>query len=370
MSHSADNTHTNALIHATSPYLLQHAHNPVDWHEWGPEALECAKRENKPIFLSIGYSACHWCHVMAHESFEDEQTAAILNRNFVNIKVDREERPDLDEIYMQATMMLNNGQGGWPMSVWLTPDLRPFFAGTYFPPEARWGRPGFGELCERIGQIWRERTGDIEKDAEQITRAVTDRLRPRRPATSIAIELETIDAIVDQLTNAFDANRGGLLSGSNKFPPSMTLDLMMRSATRPADNPTRRDEIMQRVHLTLKSMANGGIRDHLAGGFCRYSTDPDWHIPHFEKMLYDQALISRCYVNAYLMTGDTLYAQVARETYDYVLADLQSPTGGFYSARDADSDGEEGKFYVWTRGEIMSALGEKDGALFCDYYDV
>ncbi len=368
---SAKTSHTNALIHATSPYLLQHAHNPVDWHEWGPAALRKAKDENKPIFLSIGYSACHWCHVMAHESFESEEIAAILNKHFVNIKVDREERPDLDDIYMQATMMLNNGQGGWPMSVWLTPDLKPFFAGTYFPPDSRWGRPGFGDLCERIAGVWRERPADIERDAATITKAVSESLTPARPSASVALDVGMIDTIVDHLTRAMDDERGGLLSGqTNKFPPSMTLDLMMRSASRAPAGSERRKRIMEKVDLTLTSMANGGIRDHLAGGFCRYSTDREWHVPHFEKMLYDQALVSRAYVNAYLLTADPLYADVAREIYDYVLTDLQSPGGGFYSARDADSEGVEGKFYVWTRDEIMAALDQKAGALFCDYYDV
>lgn len=357
---------TNRLANSASPYLIQHQYNPVDWYEWGDEALERARRENKPIFLSIGYSACHWCHVMAHECFENAEIAEVMNRLFVNIKVDREERPDLDAIYMQATMILNQGQGGWPMSVWLTPDLRPFFAGTYFPPESRWGRPGFPELCERIGQLWREKRDALSADAAKLTGMVVQSLQPVSSGDSV-VDLEAVDHVVDALTRAFDQQRGGLLSGStNKFPPSMTLDLMLRRAkARGAEG-----DALRMVRLTLDNMARGGITDQLAGGICRYSTDTRWLVPHFEKMLYDQALVSRIYVDAWLATGDATFERAARGIFDYVLADLTAASGAFFSARDADSEGEEGKYYVWTREEIVSALGEQDGALICEAYGV
>ena len=361
---------TNHLIHATSPYLLQHAHNPVNWYEWGPEALDRARAEHKPIFLSIGYSACHWCHVMAHESFENEEIAAVMNKFFICIKVDREERPDLDEVYMQATMILNQGRGGWPMSVWLTPELKPFFAGTYFPPTSKWGRPGFKELCERIGDLWQTRRADIESDAERLTAMVQKSLKAAK-GDKKTLTLDDIDRTVKLLADAFDAQRGGITGGgTNKFPPSMTLDLFLRTAARHGTDENTRQRLMKLVEITLDHMARGGIYDQLAGGFHRYSTDVEWLVPHFEKMLYDQALLSRIYIDAYQATGKPLYARIARETLDYVLADLRSPQGGFYSTRDADSEGVEGKVYVWTRREILDVLGDEDGALVCDYYDV
>lgn len=361
---------TNRLIQAASPYLLQHARNPVDWYEWGPDALQRARHEDRPIFLSIGYSACHWCHVMAHESFENPAIAAVMNRCFVNIKVDREERPDLDEIYMQSTMILNQGQGGWPMSVWLTPELKPFYAGTYFPPESRYGRPGFGELCERIGRLWDERRDAILADADKLSALVADSLKAQ-PAGAARFTLELIDRTSVLLARAFDAERGGLVSGgTNKFPPSMALELMLRTARRrPADDPEGK-QLLGLVELTLDNMARGGIYDQLAGGIARYSTDREWLVPHFEKMLYDQALVSHAYIDAWQKTKKPLYSRIAAEIFDYVIADLQSPGGGFYSSRDADSEGEEGKYYVWTRPEILDALGPRDGELFCSYYDV
>jgi hypothetical protein len=362
--------HTNRLLNATSPYLLQHAHNPVDWHEWGPEALEKARREDKPIFLSIGYAACHWCHVMAHESFENEQIAAIMNEHFVNIKVDREQRPDLDQIYMQATMILNRGQGGWPMSVWLTPDRQPFYAGTYFPPTTRWGRPGFGELCEQIGQLWKTRRDAVVSDAERLGTVVAQTLRPTVSADA-SFSLGDIDRTVKTLAGAFDRERGGIVSGgTNKFPPGMALGLFLRTIVRDGTDERTRAELRQLVELTLDRMAHGGIYDQLGGGIHRYSTDRDWLVPHFEKMLYDQALVSRVYVDAYQATGKASYARAAREIFDYVIGDLQSPAGGFYSSRDADSEGEEGKYYAWTKVEVLAALGRADGGLFCSYYDV
>ncbi len=360
----------NRLSAATSPYLQQHANNPVDWYEWGPEALRRARDEDKPIFLSIGYSACHWCHVMAHESFESAAVAEVLNRHFVSIKVDREERPDLDEIYMQATMILNQGQGGWPMSVFLTPELKPFFAGTYFPPESRWGRPGFRELSLRIAEFWTTRRAALLADADKLTEYLVEHLASAQPGEG-AITLSLIDRTADLLARAFDEQRGGMLSGgTNKFPPSMALGLMLRSARRGRDEPARARVLLERVQTTLDHMAAGGIFDHLAGGIARYSTDPDWLVPHFEKMLYDQALVGRAYVEGYLVTQRPDYARNARAIFDYVLSDLQSPAGGFYSARDADSEGEEGKYYVWTQAEILAALGPDAGPRFCSYYDV
>jgi hypothetical protein len=360
--------HTNRLIHATSPYLLQHAHNPVDWYPWGEAALERARREDKPIFLSIGYAACHWCHVMEHESFENEAVAAIMNAHFVCIKVDREERPDLDDIYMKATMIYNQGGGGWPMSVFLTPQLEPFFAGTYFPPESRYGRPGFSELLRSIAQVWENRREDVEKQAGALATAV--RRMSQVEAGTELIPHSAVETAAQRLAGAFDSAQGGILSGqTNKFPPSMAMDLLLREHHRiraaGGDDPG----FLRLVETTLTHMYRGGIYDHLAGGFARYSTDPQWHVPHFEKMLYDQALVSDIYLSAYQVTRNPLYARIAREILDYVIADLQASEGGYFSARDADSEGVEGKFYVWSRVEIEAALGD-EAALFCDYYDV
>ncbi|MGE3180371.1 MAG: thioredoxin domain-containing protein [Phycisphaerae bacterium] len=365
-----DTKHTNRLIEATSPYLLQHAHNPVDWHEWNEASLRKAKDENKPIFLSIGYAACHWCHVMAHESFEDETAAAIMNKYFVNIKVDREERPDLDEIYMQATMMMNRGQGGWPMSVWMTPDHKPFFAGTYFPPEPRYGRPGFPEICERIGKLWESDLESLSAQAEQVTDAVRQSLMTE-PDVDASLSLDLIDRVSAQLAGAFDPKFGGTSGGgTNKFPPSMAMDLMLRTAHRLPKGDATRKKIEEAGKITLNKMYDGGIFDHLAGGIARYSTDVEWHVPHFEKMLYDQALVSRIYIDAYQYFGDEHYKNVAKSIFDYVLADLQSDAGGIYSTRDADSEGEEGKYYVWTKKEITDILGDELAPAFIAHYDV
>jgi uncharacterized protein YyaL (SSP411 family) len=360
--------HTNRLANATSPYLLQHAHNPVDWFPWGSEALEKARREDKPIFLSIGYSACHWCHVMERESFENDEVAAILNAHFVSIKVDREERPDLDEIYMNATVIYNNGQGGWPMSVFLAADGKPFFAGTYFPPDSRYGRPGFKDLLQTIAKIWREDREKITQSAEALSQAVAEFSGPRPSGAVIPGDL--VSKAADALTDAFDEQSGGLASGSNKFPPSMAMSLMLREYHRSQQSGRPKTRILDRVNLTLDKMANGGIYDHLGGGIARYSTDPQWLVPHFEKMLYDQALVSGIYLEAFELTRNPRWAEVAGDIFRYVLADLQSPEGGFYSTRDADSEGVEGKFYVWSKQEVMSLLGEQVGTLFCSYYDV
>ena len=349
--------HTNRLINATSPYLLQHAHNPVDWNEWGDEALEKAKREDKPIFLSIGYSACHWCHVMEHESFETEEVAAVLNEHFVAIKVDREERPDIDEIYMAFTQALT-GHGGWPMSVWLTPDTTPFFAGTYFPKEQ------FLQTLGSIADAWKNDRQHILGSAES-AREFFKGWASGPPPTDSAIAWDVVDRTAIQLARYFDTSKGGLGSSGNKFPPSMAMDLLLRVYKR-----TGKSELFAAVDLTLDNMARGGIYDHLGGGISRYSTDPDWLVPHFEKMLYDQALVSSIYLDAYQVSKKPEYATVAADIFDYVLRDLQSDAGGIYSARDADSDGLEGAFYIWTVDEVTETLGEEEGRLFCAYYDV
>ena len=341
----------------------------MDWYPWGSEALARARREDKPIFLSIGYSACHWCHVMERESFEHEPIAAQLNRDFVCIKVDREERPDLDEIYMHACVLYNQGQGGWPMSVFLTPEGKPFFAGTYFPPDSRWGRPGFPDVLTHIARLWREQRSKLVESAETLTEAVRHYSGPAGDEAGIPRELVSLAA--DQAARAFDAVHGGLSGGgTNKFPPSMTMSLMLREHHR-AKPPQRPDPLLlERVDLTLQRMAHGGIYDHLGGGIARYSTDVEWLVPHFEKMLYDQALVSGIYVEAFQVTATAEYAAVARDIFDYVMTDLQALEGGFYSSRDADSEGVEGKYYVWSQQEIITVLGESAGQLFCSYYDV
>ncbi|MFO0567786.1 MAG: aldo/keto reductase [Polyangiaceae bacterium] len=350
----------NRLITETSPYLLQHAHNPVEWYPWGAEALERARREERPIFLSIGYAACHWCHVMERESFENEEIARRLNENFVCIKVDREERPDLDEIYMAATVAMSGG-GGWPMTVFLTPDQRPFFAGTYFPPQDKWGRPGFGTLLERIATLWREERDDLSAQADELVRHVVEQ---SKLAEARSIDLQALDAAVEQLDSAFDPRFGGF-GAAPKFPPCSALDLLLRHLARTGDGSVR-----EMIEKTLDGMKNGGIYDHLGGGFARYSTDERWLVPHFEKMLYDNAGLARVYLHAHQATGSAEYARVARETLDYVLREMQSPEGGYYSATDADSEGVEGKFFVWTREELDALLGADEAARFAAHYDV
>lgn len=349
--------HTNRLIHATSPYLLQHATNPVDWYEWGPEAFQEATQNDKPVFLSIGYSACHWCHVMAHESFESADVAAILNEFFVSIKVDREERPDIDEIYMAYTQAVTRG-GGWPMSVWLTPDGTPFHAGTYFPKDR------FLDLLQGIVETWKNDRQKILNGARGAGDFFSRWSADRAPAEGV-VPRETLDETGKRMASHFDRVRGGMASGSNKFPPSMTMDLLLRVYRRTGDS-----DLFEVVETTLDHMARGGIYDHIGGGICRYSTDREWLVPHFEKMLYDQAMVSSIYLDAYQLTKKPLYAFIASDIFDYVILDLQSPEGGFYSARDADSDGLEGAFYIWTVDEINKLLGETEGKLFCAYYDV
>jgi uncharacterized protein YyaL (SSP411 family) len=350
--------HTNRLIHATSPYLLQHAHNPIDWYEWSDEAFAKAAAESKPVFLSIGYAACHWCHVMAHECFEDAEVAAYLNAHFISIKVDREERPDVDEIYMQVTQALNQGRGGWPMSVFLLPDKRPIYAGTYFPKDH------FLHLCRRIHELWTTERQRVEEQGGQLQEYLRE-WAAGAPASTDVIPAGVVEQVAELLSRHIDPQRGGFRSDGNKFPPSMAMELMLRSHQRNGD-PT----LLESVHVTLQNMAYGGIYDQVGGGICRYSTDPEWLVPHFEKMLYDQAIVSGIYLDAYQATGEKLYADVARDIFAYVLEDLQAPEGGFYSTRDADSEGLEGAYYVWTVDEILAVLGKDEGELACRYWDV
>ena len=353
--------HTNRLVHETSPYLLQHAHNPVDWYAWGPEALRRAREEDRPLLLSIGYSACHWCHVMERESFEDEGIAALMNEHFVCVKVDREERPDLDEIYMSATLALNQGQGGWPMTVFLTPDQQPFFAGTYFPPTDRFGRPGFASILGRIADLWKTHREDLRQQAAQLTDHLQTLAGP--PAAMPVGEAE-LAAAAAQLAEEFDAKNGGF-GPAPKFPPSTALSLLLRHHRRTGDA-----HALQMVEKTLRAMADGGMYDQVGGGFHRYSTDDHWLVPHFEKMLYDNALLTRAYLEAAQVTGDARYGRVATEVLDYIFREMTSPEGGFYSATDADSEGEEGKFFVWQPDEIRAALGDEEARRFCAYYDI
>ncbi|MBY0246599.1 MAG: DUF255 domain-containing protein [Nitrospiraceae bacterium] len=362
MSSSANTRPPNRLIHETSPYLLQHAYNPVDWYPWGPEALQAAKDKNRPILLSIGYSACHWCHVMERESFENDATAELMNRDFVCIKVDREERPDLDEIYMQATVAMNHGQGGWPMTIFLTPEQKPFFAGTYFPPEDRWGRPGFGTLLKKIADYWRTDAEGIHAQAKDMTSRLKDAGRIPSP---VSVSESALEEAVAQFNSEFDKTNGGF-GTAPKFPPAAGLSLLLRCHRRSGDK-----QALAMVTKTLDMMAAGGIYDHIGGGFARYSTDARWLVPHFEKMLYDNALLARVYVEAYQVTKSPLYRQVATETLDYVLREMTGPAGGFYSATDADSEGVEGKFFVWTPADVRAALNDDETARrFCALYDI
>ena len=358
----------NRLAGETSPYLLQHAGNPVDWYPWCEEALEKARRENKLIFLSIGYAACHWCHVMEHESFEDESVAAILNRDYVSIKVDREERPDLDEIYMAATMLFSGGHGGWPMSVFLAPDQQPVFAGTYFPKHDAHGRPGFTTVLRFIQQKWQAEQATLVRDAGRVTDALSQMLGERSGDGQFP-GADTIERAAAAIYRAFDHSRGGIASGTNKFPQSLSLELLLR-AYRASGQEQYRDV----VELTLERICLGGIYDHLGGGLHRYATDPGWLVPHFEKMLYDQALVASVLVDAWQAAQDSgkkdLFASRACGICDYVLRDLRSPEGALYSSEDADSEGQEGKFYIWTRDQIRSALAEADARLFASHYDV
>jgi len=362
MSKEGTTRPANRLAQETSPYLLQHAHNPVDWYPWGEAALRQARELKKPILLSIGYSACHWCHVMERESFEDERIAAVMNEHFVCIKVDREERPDLDEIYMQATLALNQGQGGWPMTVFLTPEQEPIFAGTYFPPTDRWGRPGFATVLQKVAELWSTDQDGLRRQAANLTAQLKEQMRVAAPMAVGEAELE---AAVAQFAQDFDPRHGGFGSAP-KFPPATGLSLLLRRYQRIGDPHT-----LSLVRKTLDAMAAGGMYDQIGGGFARYSTDERWLVPHFEKMLYDNALLTRTYLEAYQVTGDADYRRVTTETLDYILREMTSPEGGFYSATDADSEGVEGKFFVWSPEEIRQAVPtEEDARRFCAYYDI
>ena len=348
----------NHLANSNSPYLLQHADNPVDWFPWDKEALERARTEQKPIFLSIGYSACHWCHVMAHESFEDPQVAAILNSHFISIKVDREERPDLDRVYMDAVQAMT-GRGGWPLSVFLTPDGYPFYGGTYFPAEPRYGIPAFTDLLHAIVDAWRERRQELIHAGRHVTSVIE--LRNTVPAQATGLEPEALDAAFQNLQGSFDEVFGGW-DGAPKFPQPMILEFLLRY-----HYTTHSSQALQMVNQTLEAMARGGIYDQLGGGFHRYSVDNHWLTPHFEKMSYDNSQLARVYLHAWQVTSHEFLRTIAEEILDYVLREMTDATGGFYSTQDADSEGEEGRFFVWTRGEIQDALGDEAEAFMAAY---
>jgi uncharacterized protein len=363
MAKPASERPANRLAGETSPYLLQHAHNPVDWYPWGSEAHARARAEDRPIFLSIGYSACHWCHVMEHESFEDLTIAALMNDHFVNIKVDREERPDLDQIYMTAVQAMT-GQGGWPMSVFLTPDLKPFYGGTYFPPTDSRGMPGFPRVLLSVHRAWVEKRDEIVSSAGEMTERLQTMGTVPAGTGEGTLDVALLDAAARSLLQSFDPRNGGFGSAP-KFPHSMDLRVLLRHHARTSD-----DQALHAVRLTLDKMARGGIYDHLGGGFARYSTDDRWLVPHFEKMLYDNALLLTTYLEAFQVTRDESYAQVAREIIAYVLGRMTSPEGGFYSTEDADSEGVEGKYYVWTLAEVEAILGAERAKTFAYVYDV
>ena len=372
--------HTNQLINETSPYLLQHAHNPVDWYPWSEEALKKAQQEDKPVLLSIGYSACHWCHVMERESFENEDIAGTMNQHFVSIKVDREERPDIDGIYMQAVQAMTQ-QGGWPMTMFLTPDGRPFYGGTYFPPDDRYyGRqmmPGFRRILLNVASAYQDHRQEIEEQATQIADYLKQRseapLQRRGSKPTGPMLLDMLNSASRELASAFDAVHGGF-GDAPKFPNTMSLEFLLRMHLHRLKGEISNEETsgseLEMVEVSLQYMANGGIYDQLGGGFHRYSVDAEWLVPHFEKMLYDNALLSRLYLHTYLVTGNPFYSRIVEETLDYVVREITFPEGGFYSTQDADSEGEEGKFFVWTPQEIEQLLPPPDAALFMLYYDV
>lgn len=364
--HSIQNKRPNRLAHETSPYLLQHAYNPVDWYPWGPEALQQARDQDKPILLSIGYAACHWCHVMAHESFEDPSIAEIMNKAFINIKVDREERPDLDEIYMRAVQALS-GHGGWPMTMFLTPQLKPFFGGTYFPPTNRYNIPSFKTVLNSVAQAWSQQRQQIEQSSTQLASylSVADLLDQSTAALSYA----QITAAVERILKIFDREHGGLGSAP-KFPHCYVTDFMMRVYINPDITESARHDCREFIEATLNHMAYGGIHDQLGGGFARYAVEREWFVPHFEKMLYDNASLAKNYLCGYQLFQNEYWKDVAIDCLGFVRRELWAPEGAFYSSLDADSEGAEGKFYVWTPTEIINILGKDDGQWLSTVYGV
>jgi len=340
---------SNRLARETSPYLLQHADNPVDWYPWGEDALRLAREQDKPILLSVGYSACHWCHVMAHESFEDADVAAVMNALFVNIKVDREERPDIDQIYQTAHHLLTQRSGGWPLTMFLTPEGKPFFGGTYFPKAPRYNLPGFTGLLERVAEVYRTQRSEIDEQNGELLKILGGTV-PQPPRGDTRLDARPLEAARSELKSHFDTINGGLGSAP-KFPHPFEFDFLLRESALRGDAQARHV-----VLHTLTKMAEGGVYDHLGGGFCRYSVDGQWMIPHFEKMLYDNGPLLRLYADAWLVTRDPLYRQVCEETAAWVMREMQAPEGGYYSSLDADAEGEEGKFHVWDREEIAGLL--------------
>ena len=365
--HGPMSNHSNRLASETSPYLLQHAENPVDWYPWGDEALELARRENKPILLSIGYSACHWCHVMAHESFEDATTAELMNRLYVNIKVDREERPDIDKIYQTAHQLLTQRPGGWPLTMFIDPeDQRPFFGGTYFPAEPRYGMPAFSDLIARVAGYFDQQRDEVREQGERLA-DIFKRLDPPAAGASDALDETPLRAARSAIEQGFDRENGGT-KGAPKFPHPTTIDRMLRHWHATAKEAEPDLDALFQATLTLKRMAEGGIYDHLGGGFCRYSVDAHWQIPHFEKMLYDNGPLLALYAQAYLVSGDEAFAITANETADWILGDMQAPLGGFYSSRDADSEGHEGRYYVWDRADVQALLEKSQYEIFARHF--
>ncbi|HEY6858627.1 MAG TPA: thioredoxin domain-containing protein [Pseudolabrys sp.] len=357
---SSNTANENRLAQATSPYLLQHKYNPVDWWTWGPEALAEARRSNRPILLSVGYAACHWCHVMAHESFEDEATARVMNELFVNIKVDREERPDIDQIYMNALHLLGD-QGGWPLTMFLTPQAEPVWGGTYFPKESRFGRPAFVDVLREVARLFREEPNRIEQNRTALLSRLADKTRP---AGKVTIGLKELDAAAMQVGNIFDQINGGL-RGAPKFPQPAILEMLWRAGLRSNDA-----RFFETVEYSLERMCEGGIYDHLGGGFSRYSVDDKWLVPHFEKMLYDNAQLLELLALAWQRSGKSLFAQRARETVDWLKREMTTGERAFCASLDADSEGEEGKFYVWSKNEIVELIGPEAGEFFAQHYDV
>jgi len=364
---SASSISENRLSTETSPYLLQHADNPVHWFPWGGDALEHARESGKPILLSVGYSACHWCHVMAHESFEDKGTASLMNELFVNIKVDREERPDIDKIYQTAHQLMTQQPGGWPLTVFINPDdQRPFFAGTYFPKDARYGMPAFSDLIQRVADYFAENREEVVSQGQQL-QDVFGKLEPESIDTDFKLDAEPLHAARQKIAQSFDREFGGI-GTAPKFPHPESLERLLRHWRASANDAEPDVDALFMVSLSLTRMAQGGIYDQLGGGFCRYSVDRYWQIPHFEKMLYDNGPLLALYAQAFLATGDELFGRIACETADWMLTDMQSPEGGFYSTRDADSEGEEGLYYVWTPEEVRESLDDDSYALFADHF--